>query len=159
MLRAGETDARGGACTKGQGRDRKGGGGMVMQAIKSRWIGSLGALALAIVASAAMLFAATGSEYPTGSVADPDVYKVIKENDFLRLMLVTHPPHSRDAWHSHPAYAYYFLDDCETTLHSGDSVHSITAIQGSAGLVPARQKFSFENTGDKPCRLVVVERK
>ncbi len=45
--------------------------------------------------------------------ASPEVYSVLAENDQMRVILGTWQPGQSDTWHSHPASAVYYLDDCE----------------------------------------------
>ena len=131
-----------------------------MRTIKSRLLWAAGATALAIVAAATLLFAAADSGYPLGSVVAPDVFRVVKEDDSLRLMIVTHQPHSRTPWYSRPAMAYYYLDSCKIARHFADGVTKTgNPAAGHSGLEPGLAQFSFENTGDTVCRIVVVERK
>ena len=76
----------------------------------------LGVVALLILAGGAMSTIAVADEAPDAVTASPDVYKVIAENDSLRMVAATWKPGQRDMMHSHPAIGIYILSDCEKML-------------------------------------------
>ncbi len=78
-------------------------------------------VALLIVAGEAMPTTAVADEVPDAVTASPEVYKVIAENDSVRVVAATFKPGQRDMIHSHPAIGIYILSGCEKMrVHSAD---------------------------------------
>lgn len=97
---------------------------------------------------------------PRSFEASPEVYKVVAENDKLRVIKVAWAPGQRDALHSHPANGVYFLSDCELRFFQPDgSSVDFLRIQGSATAGPAIAAHSVQNIGKKPCELIQFEPK
>ena len=108
------------------------------------------------------------SDYPTAfkeaaphsTAVSADVYKVITENDDMRVILATWDPGKRDQFHSHPAFAVYFLTDTDARLHHPDG--TIKNIKGKAGhsmVMNADASHAFENMSENQVRMVIVEAK
>lgn len=100
-------------------------------------------------------------EAPLANVAEPGVYKLVAENDFFRVMVMTWQPGQKDAFHSHTANAVYHLTDCDRTIFRPDGS---VAKEGSykAGTVVLQNpvvSHSFQNVSDHVCQSVMVERK
>ena len=98
---------------------------------------------------------------PPSSVASPDVYKVIAENDQFRVVLQTWKPGQQDNLHSHPANAVYWLTDCNRKIFKADgSVAKEGEVKaGSAVLQKPVVAHTFKNISDKECQAVMVELK
>jgi hypothetical protein len=92
---------------------------------------------------------AAPKEAPPSYVADPAVYKLVEENNLFRVIMVTKPAGSRDAWHSHLPNNY-----------TPDGKHTeSTRKAGSVLLQPAIPSHSLENIGKAECKQLIVERK
>jgi quercetin dioxygenase-like cupin family protein len=91
--------------------------------------------------------------------ADPKHYKVVSENDQVRILKVHYGPHEKSVMHSHPNVVAVFLTDTkgQFTLADGKK-QDFTAKAGDAQYNPAGVHLP-ENTGDKPMELVLVELK
>ena len=92
--------------------------------------------------------------------ASPDIYKVLAENDFFRVILATWQPGQTDNWHYHEgALANYRLTDCKLkpTFPNGDTEVRETK-KGGAAFNPAIT-HRVKNVGDSECILLIVERK
>jgi quercetin dioxygenase-like cupin family protein len=97
---------------------------------------------------------------PPAFAASPDVYKVMAENDNVRVLFAVWKPGQRDAWHSHPQLGVYYLSDCRGRIHlPGGQTVTINRRAGDTAVQKAIQSHAFENTGDTECRLVILERK
>lgn len=121
----------------------------------------LGFVALLTLAGGAMSTIAVADELPDAVAASPDVYKVIAENDSLRVVAASWKPGQRDKMHSHPAIGVYILSDCEnmrTHLADGSS-RDWSAKSGNAGANDPVMSHSIENIGDTECRLIFFEPK
>ncbi len=105
--------------------------------------------------------ASHADDAPPSYIAAPEVYKVLAENDQLRVVLQTWKPGQRDAYHSHPANAVYWLTDCNRKIYKPDgSIAKEGEVkEGSAVLQKPVVSHVFENVSDKECRAVMVERK
>jgi hypothetical protein len=93
--------------------------------------------------------------------ADPDVYKIIFEDQNLRVIAATWKAGTTDKPHTHPLPSViYFLTDCTQKLHAADgSVRDVSTKAGSSNGVPIiAQPHTAENVGPE-CRTIFVERK
>ena len=95
------------------------------------------------------------------TVASPDVYKIVAENDQFRVVLQTWKPGQRDNLHSHPANAVYWLTDCNRKIYKPDGSIATTGEvkAGSAVLQKPVVAHIFHNVSDKECQAVMFELK
>ena len=122
---------------------------------------SLPFVALLSLAGGGISTIALAGEFPDAVTASPDVYKVIAENDSLRVVAATWQPGQRDNMHSHPAIGVYILSDCEnmrTHLADGSS-RDWSVKSGNAGANNPVTSHSIENIGGTECRLIFFEPK
>jgi hypothetical protein len=94
--------------------------------------------------------------------ADPDVYKVIFEDQNFRVISATWKAGTTDKPHTHPVPSViYFLTDCAQKLHGADgSVREVNSKAGSSNGVPiVAQPHTAQNVGATDCRAIFVERK
>ena len=122
-------------------------------------------LVAAFCATAAIVIAPLQSSAQSGPppsyVAEPDVYKLLSENDQFRVILATWAPGKRDAWHSHAgALTAYTLTACKARFYTpdGKSIDRETP-SGVATFSPEVPSHSFENLGTTACQALIVERK
>ena len=94
-----------------------------------------------------------------GHEASPDIYKVLAENEMMRVVLATWEPGARDNWHGHPATAVYYVTDCHVRAFFPDG--SSRDIQRIGGTGRARSRpvtsHSIQNIGSEQCRILLVE--
>jgi hypothetical protein len=99
-------------------------------------------------------------DVPLSFHANPDVYKVLAENDEMRVVLATWKPGQKDKSHSHPMAAVYTLKDCQARIVTPDGkVKEVSNTAGTARVNPEVKSHTFENTGKTECQQVLVERK
>ncbi len=93
--------------------------------------------------------------------ADPNVYKVLFEDENFRIIAATWEKGVHDKPHSHPVPSVvYFFDDCAVRLHAADGKTTDAIVQGgTARTVPLTSSHSVENIGPDECQALVVERK
>jgi hypothetical protein len=105
--------------------------------------------------------AATAQSAPPSYQADPDVYKVIFEDQNFRVITGTWKPGVHDKTHSHPVpSAVYSLTDCMSRIYGPDGKATESSSKaGTAHAVPIIQSHSAENIGPATCSVVFVERK
>jgi hypothetical protein len=114
------------------------------------------ATALAFTASWALAQTA-----PPTYQGDPDVYKVLFEDQNFRVIAVTRKKGVHDKAHGHPLPSIvYNVTDCPTKLYAADGkTNDVPGKAGTAGPVPVTPSHSAENTGTADCLQILVERK
>jgi hypothetical protein len=101
-----------------------------------------------------------GDAAPPAHEANPGVYKVLAENDELRVVLTTLTPGQKDNSHSHPMTAVYTLKDCQARISTPDGkTRDINVKAGSARINPPVASHTKQNIGQSECQQVLVERK
>ncbi|MGZ6807974.1 MAG: cupin domain-containing protein [Mycobacteriaceae bacterium] len=91
-------------------------------------------------------------------VSNPDHYKVVFENDRVRVLEYTDEPGDKTTPHEHPDSVMYTLSSFRRRLHIGDLQREVQMSAGSSGWLPAQQHHG-ENIGDTPTRVIFVELK
>ena len=89
---------------------------------------------------------------------NPDHYKVIFENDRVRVLEYTDNPGDRTTPHGHPDSVMYALSSFRRRLHAGDMQRDVEITAGTTVWVPAQQHYG-ENTGETPSHSIFVELK
>ena len=111
----------------------------------------------------ALLFAASSGlaqTAPPTYEGDPDVYKVIFEDQNFRVIAVTRKKGVHDKVHGHPVPSVsYNITDCTTKQYAADGKTSeSTNKAGTARAIPIIPSHSAENTGPADCQQIFVER-
>ena len=90
---------------------------------------------------------------------DAKHYKVVSENDSVRVLRITYGPHEKSVMHEHPNGVAVFLSDFSGrfTLPDGKTV-DMTGKAGDAVWSPGGKHLP-ENLGDKVFELILVELK
>ncbi len=89
---------------------------------------------------------------------NPDHYRVVFENDRVRVLEYRDQPGDRTTPHEHPDSVMYALTSFRRLLRSADGEREVEIAAGSTRWVPAQQ-HSGENTGDTPSHSIFVELK
>jgi hypothetical protein len=120
---------------------------------------ALGAMALMSLASSA----AMAQNAPPTYQGDPDVYKVIFEDQNFRVIDVVRKKGVHDKLHSHPVPSVvYNITDCTSQLYDADGKPTGGASPrkaGTAQTVSITPAHSAENVGAADCHQIFVERK
>jgi quercetin dioxygenase-like cupin family protein len=113
---------------------------------------------LAILGTAAFLIGAATSAQDAAKV-DPKHYKVVLENDQVRVLRITYGPHEKSVMHSHPPGVVVYLSDAhgKFTLPGGKTQDAVTKA-GTVAWTDATTHMP-ENTGDKEFEVIQVELK
>jgi oxalate decarboxylase/phosphoglucose isomerase-like protein (cupin superfamily) len=99
-------------------------------------------------------------EVPASFQASPDVYKVLAENDEMRIGVATWKPGQKDNSHSHPKAAFYTVKECHARITASDGkVKEVNNKAGTARINPPVKSHTFENIGTTECQQVFVELK
>ena len=93
-------------------------------------------------------------------VVSPDVYKVLLENDDVKVLEVTFEPGQSDNMHEHYPATIYILQGgkLQATLPDG----TVNEIEPPTGLIvhnPERPRHQVKNIGDNTIKIILVERK
>jgi hypothetical protein len=108
-----------------------------------------------------MTSAATAQNAPPSYQGDPDVYKVIFEDESFRVIAATWKKGTTDKPHSHPLpFVSYALNDCTLRLHNPDgTTRDITNKAGTASAGRTTTSHTAENISATDCQAIFVERK
>ena len=93
---------------------------------------------------------------PTES--NPNHYKVVFENDRVRVLEYTDAPGDKTTPHEHPDSVMYTLSAFRRRLYSDDSHRDVDLPAGLTGWLPA-QRHHGENIGETATRVIFVELK
>jgi len=117
-------------------------------------------LRAAIVASFAFTGIAWAQGAPRSFDASPDVYKVAAKNDQYLVIQVTWAPGQRDADHSHPVSAGYYLTNCKLRFFLPDGkTRDAERKRGYSFVQDAIPSHSAQNIGKSVCKIVMFEPK
>lgn len=89
----------------------------------------------------------------------PDHFRVLVENDYVRVLDIRSQPGESDAMHSHPKNAYFVLSGDKMRFHLERSQRDGDVRPGSVTLQGPIVMHSVENIGESPLHMIMVERK
>jgi len=93
------------------------------------------------------------------TVTNPDHYKVIFENERVRVLEYTDKPGDRTTPHQHPDSVMFTLSSFRRRLYANnDEHHDVEATAGRPGWLAAQQ-HSGHNIGDTDTHVIFVELK
>jgi hypothetical protein len=93
------------------------------------------------------------------AVTNPDHYKVIFENERVRVLEYKDKPGDRTTMHEHPDSVMYTLSSFRRRLYSiDDEHHDVEVTAGRPGWLAAQQ-HSGHNIGDTDTHVIFVELK
>ncbi len=112
---------------------------------------------------AAAVLALVGSVVPAAAQdavkADPKHYKVLFENDQVRVLHITYGPHEKSVMHAHPTSVAVFLTDAQSRFTMPDGTTQDRPVKAKSTQWDPGGMHLPENTGDKPFELILVEMK
>ncbi|MEJ7742986.1 MAG: hypothetical protein WKF73_10770 [Nocardioidaceae bacterium] len=92
------------------------------------------------------------------AVSNPDHYKVVLENDRVRVLEYVDKPGERTTPHTHPDSVMYTLSSFRRKLILGESEREVEIPTGLAAWLPAQQ-HAGENIGDTETHVIFIELK
>ena len=92
------------------------------------------------------------------AISNPEHYKVVFENDRVRVLEYTDGPGDRTTPHQHPDSVMYTLSSFRRRLVSGGAARDVELAAGMVGWLPA-QEHHGENIGDTPTHVIFIELK
>jgi len=116
-------------------------------------------LLLASIAAFGLIAQAQNTAKPDPVKVDPKHYKVVMENEKVRVLRITYAPGEKSVMHYHPDAVAYYLSDGKSRMTTPDGKSQDLPIKaGGADFTPAGMHLP-QNTGDKPFELILVEMK
>jgi hypothetical protein len=91
-------------------------------------------------------------------VTNSDSYKVVFENDQVRVLEYNDKPGHLTTPHEHPDSVMYTLSSFRRRLHSDNGQADVQIATGTTAWLPA-QKHAGENIGDTDTHVIFVELK
>ena len=85
---------------------------------------------------------------------NPDLYRVVFENDSVRVLEYRDQPGERTVPHAHPDSVMYTLSSFRRRLHSGDTHVDVELESGLARWLDA-QEHAGENMGDTDTHVLL----
>jgi beta-alanine degradation protein BauB len=92
------------------------------------------------------------------TATDPDKYRVVFENDRVRVLEYVDEPGQRTSPHRHPDSVMVTLSSFRRRLHHDGGTRDVDIPAGLATWLPA-QEHSGENVGETPTHTIFVELK
>jgi beta-alanine degradation protein BauB len=92
------------------------------------------------------------------ALSNPAHYRVVFENDRVRVLEYTDRPGDRTTPHAHPDSVMYTLSSFRRRLVSGETEREVELEAGTVGWLPA-QEHHGENIGTTPTHVIFVELK
>lgn len=98
---------------------------------------------------------------PPSYVANPDIYKIIAQDERYIVMDVTWKPGQKDNMHSHPkGLVVHFLTDCHSRTTTADGkVAENKRKAGETRIAGPVTAHTFENLAQTECRHIHIEAK
>ena len=88
----------------------------------------------------------------------PDRFRVLLDNERVRVVEYALRPGERDEWHTHPAKVSYVVDGGELRIHLADGTSFLsTEEEGTAVWMEPLPRHYAENVGKSPVKIVLVE--
>ena len=114
---------------------------------------TLGTLALA--AALSLLLTSSPAQDPVK--VDPQHYKVVLENDQVRVLRITYAPGAQSVMHDHPHAVAVFLTEHVVKFNFPDGKSQTVTAKAGEAVWTAAGKHLPENTGARPFELILVE--
>ena len=89
---------------------------------------------------------------------NPEHYRVVFENERVRVLEYADTPGDRTTPHRHPDSVMYTLSSFRRRLHAGDQHRDVEMAAGFTGWLPA-QEHAGENIGDSDTHVLFIELK
>ncbi len=113
----------------------------------------------ACIAVAAAVLTGSAAFAQDPAVSDPELYKVIFENDRVRVLEYRDQPGAKTSMHEHPAFLVYALSAFERRLTMPDGKVLTRSFTPGQVLFSEAQMHVGENVGTTPTHIIMVELK
>lgn len=107
-----------------------------------------------------LLAAAPGLALAQDATAtDPDKYKLLLENDQVRVLEYRDRPGERTREHRHPAFVVIALEPFRRRLHLPDGRSMVREFKAGEVMYSDAQTHVGENVGNTPTHVIMIELK
>jgi quercetin dioxygenase-like cupin family protein len=115
-------------------------------------------IAMFVLALSAITAAQMKPDHTDPTEVSPDKYKVLLENEHVRVLEYRIEPGEKDAWHTHPPKVSYIVSGgkLRVTTEGGDSF-MVEEGAGDAAWMGAVGPHFAENVGATPIRIALIE--
>ena len=120
---------------------------------------NLGRSTRTMLALAGMVLTSATAQAADPAVTDPDFYKVIFENDRVRVMEYQDQPGDKTQEHGHPAFVVYALSAFERQITLPDGKVLNRSFKAGDVMFSEAQTHVGENVGTTPTHIIMVELK
>src|SRR5215510_10581526 len=103
----------------------------------------------------ALVSSAVVAQDPT--VVDAKHYKVMFENEQVRILKITYGPKEKSVMHEHPNAVAVFLTDGQIKFQLADGKSQDAAVKAGQAMFTPGGKHLPENVGEKAFEVVLVE--
>ena len=111
------------------------------------------------VASTVTVLAIGGAVAEDPTVVDAKHYKVMFENDQVRVLKIAYGPGEKSVMHEHPNGVAVFITDGQIKFGLPDGKSQDAAVKAGQAMFAPAGKHLPENVGDKTFEVVLVELK
>jgi quercetin dioxygenase-like cupin family protein len=112
-------------------------------------------ISVLLIAGLTMFVSAARAQDPVK--VDPDHYKVVLENDQVRVLRIHYGPHEKSVMHHHPGAVAVFLSDGDVKFAFPDGKSQDAHPKAGDAQWTAAQDHLPENLGEKPLDVMLVE--
>ena len=90
---------------------------------------------------------------------DPKHYKLVTENDKVRVLRITYGPKEKSVMHDHPGSVAVLLTDQNVRFHTPDGKSEVVTAKAKEAIWSLAGKHLPENLSEKPLEGILVELK
>lgn len=94
---------------------------------------------------------------PYAEVASPDFYKVLLQNEHVKILEMIHEPGQIDEWHRHPPESVYFEKGGTLKIHLPNGETIIKEVVDGEVMWNDAWTHQVENIGDTTVKAIIVE--
>lgn len=103
--------------------------------------------------------AAPNSSPPSATVTDPDKYRVVLDNEHVRVLDYTDHPGDKTSLHHHPDFVLHALGPFERKLIFPDGTSRVLSFRGGETVFMKAQTHAGENVGKTDTHVLIIELK
>jgi quercetin dioxygenase-like cupin family protein len=115
-------------------------------------------LLLLVVGLAPSVALAQDKPSTDAAAASPNQFRVLLENEHVRVLEYSLKPGQRDQWHTHPAKVSYVAKGGKLRIHLSDGTSFETEdVEGTAVWMDPLPRHYAENIGAAPVQIILIE--
>ena len=98
-----------------------------------------------------------GAHAPDAVTTNPEKYRVVLENDRVRVLDYVDHPGDKTQLHHHPAFVLYAIGPFERRLWFADGTSRVVSFKGGETVYMPAQTHAGENIGATDTHVLIVE--